>query len=172
MLIICCIFKIIRNTYHILSCRWVMEIWLDKKNVNKMNMNLKIKFEIIRGIHARGSNNHEIHAVAPELVQVYFDFYFIIDFFFWKEYKYICRLSAFLMPTFSNYLKYLISITLMGHVDHVVKFIYSEKATKFCKIPTNYLSYVLPCQSNNWWRFRKILWPSQNIRTLRYIAKF
>ena len=25
-----------------------------------------------------------------------------------------------------------------------VKFIYSEKATKFCKISTNYLSYVLP----------------------------
>ena len=23
------------------------------------------------------------------------------------------------------------------------------------------------CQSNNWWRFRKILWPSQNIWTLR-----
>ena len=22
------------------------------------------------------------------------------------------------------------------------------------------------CQSNNWWRFRKILWPSQNIWTL------
>ena len=26
----------------------------------------------------------------------------------------------------------------------VVKFIYSEKATKFCEISTNYLSYVLP----------------------------
>ena len=25
-----------------------------------------------------------------------------------------------------------------------VKFIYSEKATKFCEISTNYLSYVLP----------------------------
>ena len=22
------------------------------------------------------------------------------------------------------------------------------------------------CQSNNWWRFHKILWPSQNILTL------
>ena len=27
---------------------------------------------------------------------------------------------------------------------HKVKFIYSEKATKFCEISTNYLSYVLP----------------------------
>ena len=26
----------------------------------------------------------------------------------------------------------------------VVKFIYSEKAAKFCEISTNYLSYVLP----------------------------
>ena len=25
-----------------------------------------------------------------------------------------------------------------------IKFIYSEKATKFCEISTNYLSYVLP----------------------------
>ena len=26
----------------------------------------------------------------------------------------------------------------------MLKFIYSEKATKFCEISTNYLSYVLP----------------------------
>ena len=26
----------------------------------------------------------------------------------------------------------------------MIKFIYSEKATKFCNISTNYLSYVLP----------------------------
>merc|ERR1719362_635500 len=26
----------------------------------------------------------------------------------------------------------------------VIKFMYSEKATKFCEISTNYLSYVLP----------------------------
>ena len=28
------------------------------------------------------------------------------------------------------------------------------------------------CQSNNWWRFRKILWPSQNIWTLLDAKKF
>ena len=39
--------------------------------------------------------------------------------------------------------------------------IYSEKATKFCEISTLLLSYVVPVKSK--WRFRKILWPSQNI---------
>ena len=28
--------------------------------------------------------------------------------------------------------------------DPTLKFIYSEKATKFCEISTNYLTYVLP----------------------------
>jgi len=28
-----------------------------------------------------------------------------------------------------------------------IKFIYSEKTTKFCKISTNYLSYVVPVKS-------------------------
>ena len=41
-----------------------------------------------------------------------------------------------------------------------LKFIYSEKATKFCKISTLLLSYVMPVKR---WRFCKILWPSQNI---------
>ena len=40
-----------------------------------------------------------------------------------------------------------------------VKFIYSEKATNFCKISTVDLSYIV----NLHWRFCKILWPSQNI---------
>ena len=40
----------------------------------------------------------------------------------------------------------------------LLKFIYSEKATKF----TWLLSYVVPVR----WRFCKILWPSQNIWTL------
>ena len=45
-----------------------------------------------------------------------------------------------------------------------LKFIYlrrSEKATKFCEIFTLLLSYVVPVKVR--WRFRKILWPSQNI---------
>ena len=45
-----------------------------------------------------------------------------------------------------------------------LKFIYSEKATKFCEISTLLLSYVVPVKSKV--RFRKILWPSQNIWTL------
>ena len=47
-----------------------------------------------------------------------------------------------------------------------LKFIYSEKATKFGKSPP--IICPMYCQSNNWWRFRKILWPSQNIWTLAY----
>ena len=43
----------------------------------------------------------------------------------------------------------------------ILKFVYSEKATKFC------LQYI---QTKVKWRFRKILWPSQNIWTL--IADF
>ena len=39
-----------------------------------------------------------------------------------------------------------------------LKFIYSEKATKFCAISTLLLSYVVPVKR----RFRTILWPSQN----------
>ena len=45
-----------------------------------------------------------------------------------------------------------------------LKFIYSEKATKVCEIFTLSLSYVL--QSKIRWRFRKILWHSQNIWTI------
>ena len=41
------------------------------------------------------------------------------------------------------------------------------KATKFCEIFTLLLSYVSSTyQSKISWRFRKILWPSQNIWTL------
>ena len=35
-------------------------------------------------------------------------------------------------------------IPTWGKGNKFVKFIYSEKATKFCEISTNYLSYVLP----------------------------
>ena len=44
-----------------------------------------------------------------------------------------------------------------------VKFIYSEKATKFCEI--SYLLLLQYTQSKVRWRFRKILWPSQNMWT-------
>ena len=47
----------------------------------------------------------------------------------------------------------------------VVKFIYSEKATKFCEI----FSLLLTVCTVVRWRFRKILWPSQNIWTLNHV---
>ena len=48
--------------------------------------------------------------------------------------------------------------------DLLVKFVYSEKATKFCEISTYFcLQYI---QTEVKWRFFKILWPSQNIWTL------
>ena len=53
----------------------------------------------------------------------------------------------------------------MKRLKSLLKFIYSEKATKFCKISTLLLSYVVPVKVR--WRFRKMLWPSQNIRTLK-----
>ena len=53
---------------------------------------------------------------------------------------------------------------------HILKFIYSEKATKFCEIFT----ILLTSTTFDWhynrtkvrWNFFKILWPSQNIWTL------
>ena len=51
------------------------------------------------------------------------------------------------------------------HTWHIkVKFTYSDKATNFGKSPPNICPMY--CQSNNWWRFCQILWPSQNIWTL------
>ena len=45
-----------------------------------------------------------------------------------------------------------------------LKFIYSEKATIFCEIFTVNLSYIVTVKRS---RFRKFLWPSQNIWTLK-----
>ena len=51
----------------------------------------------------------------------------------------------------------------------LLNIIYSEKATKFFKISINY--FLAVHRINNWWRFRKILWPSQNIWTLNEPAR-
>ena len=49
----------------------------------------------------------------------------------------------------------------------VIKFIYSEKATKFCEIfPVDFDRYYIG-RTNLRWRFRKNVWPSQNIWTLK-----
>ena len=50
-------------------------------------------------------------------------------------------------------------------VKKEIKFIYSEKASKFGKSPP--IICPMYCQSNDWWKFCKILWPSQNILILR-----
>ena len=48
----------------------------------------------------------------------------------------------------------------------LLKFIYnSEKATKFCETSTLFWLYVVPVKIS--WRFHKILWPSQNIWTIK-----
>ena len=44
----------------------------------------------------------------------------------------------------------------------MIKFMYSEKATKFCEIFTLHLTGTAKVR----WRFCKFLWPSQNIWTL------
>ena len=49
-----------------------------------------------------------------------------------------------------------------------IKFIYSEKATKFCEIFTLLLTSTNFVLTKVRWRFRKILWPSQNIWTYKY----
>ena len=49
------------------------------------------------------------------------------------------------------------------------KFIYSEKATKFCEISTLLLTVLY---SKVRWIFRKILWPNQNIWTLSSSYKY
>ena len=67
-------------------------------------------------------------------------------------------------------LRYCKKATKVEKVSHLfwyflVKFIYSEKATKFCKIFT----FLLICTTSDKsmrWRFCKNLWPSQNIWTL------
>ena len=53
------------------------------------------------------------------------------------------------------------------YLPRILKFIYSEKATKFCEIFTLFLTgtkYI--CMTKVRWRFRKIFWPSKNIWTL------
>ena len=54
--------------------------------------------------------------------------------------------------------------TVKGQNNFFIKFIYSEKATTFCKMFT--LFCPMYCQSKIRGRFRKILWPSQNIMTV------
>ena len=63
-------------------------------------------------------------------------------------------------------MKYFFCFSLKSYLN----FLYSEKGTKFCEIYTLLLSTVCSMQyieTKVRWRFRKILWPSQNIRTLK-----
>ena len=54
---------------------------------------------------------------------------------------------------------------LSSFLPGAIKFIYSEKATKVCEICTVDLSYVVTVKSTV--EICKILWPSQNIWTLK-----
>ena len=55
---------------------------------------------------------------------------------------------------------------ILGHLFLAIKFEYSEKAAKFCKISTLLLFTVHTDTSKVRWGFCKILWPSQNIWSL------
>ena len=57
----------------------------------------------------------------------------------------------------------LLANTFLIPVQNGSTFVYSEKATKFCKISSLLLSTVHTDKIR--WRFRKLLWPSQNIWT-------
>ena len=61
--------------------------------------------------------------------------------------------------TFSNIYR-ILSLKLNKYYC-LVKFIYSEKATKFCEISTLLLTGTKYDKVR--WKFRKMLWPSQNI---------
>ena len=60
---------------------------------------------------------------------------------------------------------------LLEYLNHFVllKFTYSEKATKFCEISTLDLSYVVQIKSMYGGDCEN-LWPSQNIRTLNCLS--
>ena len=55
-------------------------------------------------------------------------------------------MTRFLTEIFSQFLK-MSKIKFENFLSLIVKFIYSEKATKFCKIFTLLLSYVVSCKS-------------------------
>ena len=67
-------------------------------------------------------------------------------------------LNILISETSSNRATYIAQIYYYDPQSAGVKFIYSEKATKFGKISTLLLSYVVPVKSK---------WPSQNIQTLK-----
>ena len=75
------------------------------------------------------------------------------------------RLYTINLCCLCNNVKSFFEIILLSVLKfHVLKLIYSEKATKNFESPP--IICPMYCQSNNWWRFRKILWPSQNMWTL------
>ena len=67
--------------------------------------------------------------------------------------------------TFSEYMNFLPWVCITIWLNYLVKFEYSEKATKFEKI------FHLKCDSVTsifkWKIFFQILWPSQNMLTLK-----
>ena len=84
-----------------------------------------------------------------------------------KDEKRFCALFVF-----QNFFKYINLLWWNSLGWNFLKFIYSEKATKFCEIFSEYMNFkkFQPSEFHQrTWRFRKILWPSQNIWTLAYL---
>ena len=48
----------------------------------------------------------------------------------------------------------------------ILKFIYSENAKNLAKSPP--IIWLAVYRANNWWRFRKILWPSQKYENMNF----
>ena len=105
-------------------------------------------------------------------------FYFFLDFIFYFPMKFKNKISKSIKNDFSEYLApwcHFSRFLLISSFDQLMvtwlvfdlKFIYSENATKFCEIFTLRLSTV---HTDKRWRFCQILWPSQNIWTLMFIA--
>ena len=76
-----------------------------------------------------------------------------------------CQKGSFQKQTKKCVLGYYLSC-MLRYVSNI-KFTYSEKAKKVCKISTVDLTWPLLHRANLRWRFCKNLWPSQNIWTLQ-----
>ena len=79
---------------------------------------------------------------------------------------YVSNNLKFNIPTF--WCCYMDIDSLWPTIRFLLKFIYSEKATKFCELTYFWLQYI---RSKVRGRFRKILWPSQNIWTFNVLYR-
>ena len=104
---------------------------------------------------AKGVPNWHLQLLIHYLLGVFFRSMLWIDIFFTPLYKQFLSHSV-LMYNGSHF--YFVDLQFKVHI-HILR-----RPQNFVKSPP--IIYPMYCQSNNWWRFRKILWPSQNIWTL------